>query len=212
MARPQPETPLAKLVNARMSELGTSRAELARRMVFGNEAKGLRRFDSFLATGQDPSQLLMSLPQVLGLDGRLMEEAAIATRQQISDAEDAAARERFRPYILALTKWVRSPFFIQVVAWYQKVMPLPNEIARLSSSKQVREVAGLVRRHFREHQGRLGAWGTITGYRLQLTYDHAVLLNVDGTVREGFNRRPEPPAPEIRIGGKRIPVGLFVGN
>ena len=135
-----------------------------------------------------------------------MNAAAATTRQQIAEAGIVAAREHFRPHILSLT------FFIQAVAWHQKVMPLPNEIARLSSSRQVRQVAGIVQVHFREHQGRLGAWGTITGYRLHLTYDHAVVLSVDGTVREGFLRRPESPAPEVQIKEKRVPVGVFAGE
>ncbi len=210
MARTNPQTPLANLVNSRLSDLGISRVELMHRLGYANPARGLRRFDKFIATGRNPSHLLRALPNVLGLATTKVEAAADATRQQIVDAEEAAARERFRPHILALTQGVRCPFFIQAVAWNQKVMRLPNEIARLSSSRQVRQVAGIVRAHFREHQGRLGSWGSITGYHLQRTFDHAVLLNVDGTVREGFHRRPEPPAPEIQIRGKRVSVGAFM--
>ena len=201
---------MANLINARMAGLSITRTDLVKRMVFANLDKGLRRLNGYLDTGQEDSHLLQALPNVLCLNTAQVEAAAVATRQQIAEAENAAARESFRPHILALTKGVRFPFFIQAVAWHQKVMRLPNEIARLSPSKQVRQVAGIVRQHFREHQGSLGTWGLITGYRLQITFDHAVILNTDGTVREGFHRKPEPPAPELQIKGKRLPVGMLV--
>ena len=92
------------------------------------------------------------------------------------------------------------------------MLRLPDKFDRLSSAQQVRQAARIVRRHFRKKGGELGPWGTITGYRLQLTLDHAVVLITDGTVREGFIRAPEPPAPEIRIKGTRAPVGAFVGD
>ena len=209
MARSQPKTPLADLISVRLSDLGISRTDLVERLVFANLAKGLRRLDSYISTGYNDSHLLYGLPNILGLAPAQIEAAAAVTRQQIAEAEEAAARDRFRPHTLALTKGVRFPFSIQAVAWHQKVMRLPPDIAHLSPSKQVRKVAGIVRRHFLEHQGRLGAWGTISGYRLQITYDHAVVLSVDGTVREGFNRRLEPPPPNLTVQGKRIPVGVF---
>ena len=209
MAPSQSETQLAKLINTRMVDLGISRTELVERMVFANLAKGLRRLDCYLATGENGSHLLYGLPKVLSLSTDQIETAAAETRQQNAEADEEAARDRFRPHILALTQGVRYPFFVQSVAWHQKVMPLPKEIAPLSSSKQVRQVAGIIRQHFREHEGMLGVWGKITGYRLQRTYDHAVLLNVDGTVRDGFIRNTAPPPPVLQVSGKQVPDGLF---
>ena len=166
-------------------------------------------------TGRRSSHLLKALPDVLGLDTAQVDAAAAATRQQIADAEEAAIRERFRPHILVLATWPngqRMPFFIQAVAYGQKVLPVADGFDRLSSGRQVRQAARIVRRHFGESGGKLNASGDITGYRLQLTLDHAVVLITDGTIREGFIRAPEPPAPEIRIKGTRVPVGAFVGD
>ena len=215
MARTYPQNPLARLINARLSTLGISRPDLMHRLGYSNQVRGLRRFDDFLATGQITTHLLKGLPDVLGLDTVDVEAEAATTRQEIADKEEAIARERFHPHILVLTELppgIHLPAFAQMFTRGQKVVGLPDEFVRLPSTLQVRQAARIVRRHFREHRGMLGVWGTITGYRLQLTYDHAVLLNVDGTVREGFHRRPEPPAPELRIGGKRIPVGMFGGG
>ena len=177
--------------------------------------KKTRRRLSGQGTGQEDSHLLQALPKALGLDAAKLEEAAVATRQQVADAEEATARERFQPHIQVLASWPngkRMPFFIQAFALDQKVLPLPDGFDRLSSSRQVRQVAGIVRAHFREHQGKLGRGGKITGYRVQFTYNHAVVLNIDGTIREGFQRRPETPAPELRVGGKRVPAVVFVGE
>ena len=204
---------LADLIHNRMIDLGMSRADLTKRMGFANQSKGLRRLDDYLATGQCPSTLLKALPNVLGLNAAEVDAAAAATRQQIADTEEAAARERFRPHIVAITEGGRQmPLFVQAFAWGQKVLGLPDEFDRLSSAQQVRQASRIVRRHFRKKGGELGTWGTITGYRLRLTLDHAVVLNTDGTIREGFIRAPEPPAPEIRIKGTRVPVGAFVGE
>ena len=106
----------------------------------------------------------------------------------------------------------RIPIFVQAWIWKDKVIGLPDEYSGLSSTQQVNQAARIVRRYFGETRGQLGIWGTITGYRLQRTYDHAVMLNTDGNVREGFNRDAEPQPPELRIGGKQLPVGLFTGE
>ena len=204
---------LADLINARLSHLGISRTELTQRLGFANQSKGLRRFDEFMDTGRRSSHLLKALPEVLGLNTAQVEAAAAATRQQIADAVEAAARERFRPHILVLTNGgVRMPFFVQAFAWGGKVLGLPDEFVDLSLARQVRQAAKIVRRHFGENGGKLNASGDITGYRLQRTFDHAVVLNTDGTIREGFNRDPEPPPPELQVKGKRVPVRAFVGD
>lgn len=212
MARSQPKSPLAELVGDRMAELKISRVELMKRLGYANPSKGLRRFDEFMATGQSTSHLLKTLPELLGLANIDVEDAAAITRQQIADTEEAAAREQFRPHILVLASWPdgkRFPFFIQAFAYGQKVLHMADGFDKLSSARQVRQVARIVRQHFRENGGKLGVWGTITGYRLQITYDHSVVLNTDGTIREGFNRDQEPPPPMLTIKGKRIPVGVF---
>ncbi len=210
-----PKTPLSDFVNSRLSALGIESIHLVERMGFVNQAKGLRRLDQYLATGQETSHLLKNLPDVLGLDTVQVQAAAAATRKQIADKEEAAARERFHPHIEVLAKredGVGMPFFIQAILWREKVLGLPDEFDGMTSALQVRQAARIVRRHFGENQGKLGTWGNISGYRLQRTFDHAVLLNTDGTVREGFNREPEPPAPVLRVGGKRVPVGMFLGG
>ena len=213
MPRTYPQNPLARLINTRMAEVGISRVDLMKRLGYANPSRGLRRFDDFLTTGRITTHLLKNLPEVLGMDAAEVEAEAATTRQQIANAEETAARERFRPYILVLTELppgIRFPAFAQMFAWGQKVVGLPGEFDQLSSSQQVKQAARIVRHHFGENGGELCAvWGTITGYRLQRTYDHAVILNTDGTIQEGFDRTREPPAPGILIGGKKVPMGMF---
>ena len=215
MPRTNPQTPLARLINARLSTLEISRVELIHKLGYANTDMGLRRFDDFLGTGRITTHLLKGLPAVLGLDTVNVEAASATTRQQIADREDAAARERFRPHIIVLAKREddkRIPFFVQAFIWGHKVLGLPDEFGDFSSFQQMKQATRIVRGHFHESGGELGIWGTITGYRFQRTFDHAVLLNTDGTIRDGFNRDKEPPAPELRIKGKRVPVGIFTGG
>ena len=100
MGHVQPQTPLANLVNHRLSDMGLTRTVLVQRLGYANTDKGLRRFDEFIATGRITTHLLKGLPDLLGLDAANLDAAAAATRQQIEDAQDAAARERFRPHVL----------------------------------------------------------------------------------------------------------------
>lgn len=214
MRRAKPQNPLADLVYPRMAELDISRSELVKNLGWANPSKGLRHFDVYSATGHPTSHLLAGLPEMLGLNPAVVETAAAATRQQIADAEEAAARERFRPHILVLTKGgVRVPFFVQAFVYGEKVLALPDGFDEMPSAQQVQQAARIARLHFHENGGELGkAWGTIAGYRLQRTFDHAVVLNTDGTIRDGFDRDREPQPPEIRIKGKRVPVGIFTSG
>ena len=204
--------PIGRIVAKRADELGINRVELVKLLGYANTDKGLRRFDKFIATGRITTHLLKGLPDVLGLDTVDVETASATTRQQIADREEATVRERFRPHILVLAKredGKHIPAFMQAWFWENRVIELPNDFDSWSSSKQVGQAARIVRRHFGENGGEQGIWGTITGYRLQLTFDHAVVLNTDGTIREGFNRDGELPPTMLTIKGKRIPVGLF---
>ncbi len=215
MPRTNPQTPLARLINPRLSTLGFSRVELMHKLGYANTDRGLRRFDDFLATGRITTHLLKNLPDVLGLDTLNVEDAAATTRQQIADAEEAAARERFRPHIIVLANrqdGKHIPVFVKAWIWRNRVIGLPDDFGGLSSSQQMKQATRIVRGHYHEHGGELGIWGRITGYRLQRTFDHAVILNTDGTISDGFNRDGEVLAPEIRIKGKRIPMGIFEGG
>ncbi|MCH8076802.1 MAG: hypothetical protein IIC64_13390 [SAR324 cluster bacterium] len=202
--------PIGRLVAKRARELGISRTEIVKRLGYTNPSKGLRRLDGHLATGQQTTHLLKRLPDVLGLETAQVEAAAAETRQQIAGREEAVAREQFRPNILGqTTSGVRMPFFVQAFAYGEKVLGLPEDFESLSASRQVKKAIHIVRLHYRKKGGDMGTWGKITGYRLQRTFDHAVVLNVDGTIRDGFDRDPEPPPPMLTIKGKRVPVGLF---
>lgn len=199
--------PIGRLVAKQGGELSIDRNELMKRLGYLNPTKGLRHFDLFLTTGKYTSHLQNNLPEVLGVPTAIVEEAVSTTRQQIEKAQESTAREKFSPHILVLTKGERLPFFIQAFIWGERLLDLPKTFHQLSLSQQVHQVAGIARRHFHGHRGKLEAWGIITGYRLQSTCDHAVILNTDGTILEGFNRDGETSKPELRVKGKRVSVG-----
>ena len=57
MPRTYPQNPLARLINTRMAEVGISRVDLMKRLGYANSARGLRRFDEFLANLLDRCQV-----------------------------------------------------------------------------------------------------------------------------------------------------------
>ena len=140
--------PIGLLVAKRADELNISRVELMKRLGYANPSKGLRRFDDFLATGQQTTHLLNGLPDVLGLCAAEVHTAAKATRQQIADAEEAEARARFHAHVLVLAKredGKHIPAFMQAWFWGNKVMGLPDDFNSMSSAQQVRQAARIVR-------------------------------------------------------------------
>ncbi|MBW8003828.1 MAG: hypothetical protein FVQ80_17825, partial [Planctomycetes bacterium] len=147
MPRTNPQTPLARLINPRLSTLGFSRVELMHKLGYANTGRGLRRFDDFLATGRITTHLLKNLPDVLGLDTLNVEDAAATTRQQIADAEEAAARERFRPHIIVLANrqdGKHIPVFVKAWIWRNRVIGLPDDFGGLSSSQQMKQATRIV--------------------------------------------------------------------
>jgi len=111
---------IATLIRSRMTELGLSRGEFAKRLGYKNVAKGIRRIDALCAGDlEGTKQFLDVLPQSLetpaetvkfALD-QTVRELELAAKQE-AEARDKIWWENFSPHAIILTeRTVPSPDF-----------------------------------------------------------------------------------------------------
>jgi hypothetical protein len=101
---------IATLIRSRMTELGLSRGELAKRLGYKNLPKGIRRID-VLCDGdlEGTKQFLDALPQALETSAETVKLALEETVREIelverqeAEARDKIWRENFRPHAIML--------------------------------------------------------------------------------------------------------------
>ena len=97
---------IATLIRSRMTELGLSRGEFAKRLGYKNLAKGMRRIDA-LCDGdiEGTKQFLDALPQALDTSAETVQFALDQTVREIelaeqkeAEARDKIWRENFCPH------------------------------------------------------------------------------------------------------------------
>ena len=103
---------IATLIRSRMTELGLSRGEFAKRLGYKNIAKGIRRIDA-LCDGdiEGTKQFLDVLPQALETSAETVKRALDQTVREIelaekqeAEARDKIWRENFCPHAIILTE------------------------------------------------------------------------------------------------------------
>ena len=122
---------IAALVRSRMTKLGLSRGEFAKRLGYKNIAKGIRRIDA-LCDGdlEGTKQFLDALPQALETSAEIVKCALDQTVRELELAEkqEAGARdkiwlENFRPHAIILTeRTVPSPIFVAAMIGVEKLL------------------------------------------------------------------------------------------
>ena len=122
---------IATLIRSRMTELGLSRGEFAKRLGYKNIAKGIRRIDA-LCEGdvEGTKQFLDVLPQALETSAETVKRALDQTvrelelaEKQEAEARDKIWRENFRPHAIILTeRTVPSPIFVAAIIGVEKLL------------------------------------------------------------------------------------------
>jgi hypothetical protein len=122
---------IATLIRSRMTELGLSRGEFAKRLGCKNIAKGIRRIDA-LCEGdiKGTKQFLDVLPQALETAAETVKRAPDQTvrelelaEKQEAEARDKIWRENFRPHAIILTeRTVPSPIFVAAIIGVEKLL------------------------------------------------------------------------------------------
>jgi len=122
---------IATLIQSRMTELGLSRGEFAKRLGYKSIAKGIRRIDA-LCDGdlEGTKQFLDVLPQALETSADTVKRALEETVREIelverqeAETRDKIWRENFRPHAIILTeKTVPSPIFVAALIGVEKLL------------------------------------------------------------------------------------------
>jgi transcriptional regulator with XRE-family HTH domain len=124
---------IATLIRSRMTELGLSRGEFAKRLGYKNIAKGIRRIDA-LCEGNinGTKQFLDVLPRALETSADTVKRALDQTVRDIELAEKQEAeacdkiwRENFCPHAIILTeRSVPSPIFVAAIIGVEKLLQI----------------------------------------------------------------------------------------
>jgi hypothetical protein len=170
--------PIARFILERSRTLGISRSDLVHRLGYQYIGSGHRALTEVLLTGAVTSHIAKHLANVLDLDDALAEAMIDATTRQ---KRDEASRRRvesarascnsFRPHLQVQTqRAVPSPIFVAVLLTVARfrIIALPDEA--LIANEEARDgiIKTIIIDHWREHGGRVPAFGGITGYVLVL--------------------------------------------
>ena len=122
---------IATLIRSRMTELGLSRGEFAKRLGYKNVAKGIRRIDALCEGDIDGTKhFLDALPQALETSAETVKLALDQTvrdielaEKQEAEARDKIWRENFCPHAIILTeRTVPSPIFVAAIIGVEKLL------------------------------------------------------------------------------------------
>src|ERR1700730_18634535 len=130
---------IATLIRSRMTELGLSRGDFAKRLGYKNIAKGIRRID-VLCDGdlERTKQFVDVLPQALEIPAetvtlaleQTVRELELAEKQE-AEARDKIWRENFRPHAIILTeRSVPSPIFAAAIIGVEKLLRIDLDLTQ----------------------------------------------------------------------------------
>lgn len=187
------------------------RGPFSRVLGYRNSAKGIRRIEKFLAGDDHGEDLLWRLATVFHLDPKDVIEKAAADletgRKLEREAMVAKARAEFRPHLFVETSLtIPSPIFVAVISGspYRRFIPVA------SADMSPAEIGDIIRRHYETSRGAIIAFGKITGYRYQQTFDNGMKFDTDGRFI-GLFEAPAESTPDMRLSckGREIPSGVF---
>jgi hypothetical protein len=208
---------IAALIRSRMTELGLSRGEFAKRLGYKNLAKGIRRIDA-LCDGdiEGTKQFLDVLPQALETSAETVKLALEQTVREIelaekqeAEARDKIWRENFRPHAIILTeRTVPSPIFVAAIIGVEKLLRIDLDATQgpVSFMRQALD---------RLPEG-VPAFGKPIGFVINYSPDKAVRFDRNGQPVAILDKAVRPgTAVLLRLGGRPIPaeaLGLIVGK
>jgi hypothetical protein len=208
---------IAALIRSRMTELGLSRGEFAKRLGYKNLAKGIRRIDA-LCDGdlEGTKHFLDVLPQALETSAEAVKlaleetvrELELAVKQE-AEARDKIWRENFSPHAIVLTeRTVPSPIFVAAMIGVEKLLRIDLD-ATQGPVSFVRQVLD------RLPEG-VPAFGKPIGFVINYSPDKAVRFDRNGQPIAILDEAVRPgTAVLLRLGERPIPaeaLGLIVGK
>ncbi len=203
---------IAALIQSRMTELGLSRGEFAKRLGYKNIAKGIRRIDALCAGDlEGTKQFLEVLPQAMETSAETVKRALDQTVREIESAEnqegearDKIWRENFCPHAIILTEQtVPSPIFVAAMIGVEKLLRIDLD-ATQGPVSFVRQVLD------RLPEG-VPAFGKSIGFVINYSPNQAVRFDRNGEPIAILDKAVRPGTAVLRLGGRPIPaevVGL----
>ncbi len=211
--------PLAQLILDTLATRGWRKADLVTAMGFRDLSRGLRRLEACLRGDEVSDDVLRRVQHALGIPA----SAWVMARQELArqreedecrrqQADLAVRQARFRPYIYVLTS-ERRPVNLTAAAAIGprlRFLYLDDAILRLPRPARIARVAEQAREHFRINLGQCLLFGDIVGYRFQIAYDEALLLDVTGVVREVRTEiAGQEPEARLQVKATSLHAGLF---
>jgi hypothetical protein len=207
---------IATLIRSRLTELGLSRGEFAKRLGYRNIAKGIRRIDA-LCDGdlEGTKQFLDALPQALETSSdtvklaleQTVRELELAEKQE-AEASDKLWRENFRPHAIILTEHtVPSPIFVAAIIGVEKLLRIDLDATQGPVS--------FVRQVLDRLPERVPAFGKPIGFVINYSPDKAVRFDPNGQPIAMLDKAVRPGTAALRLGGRPIPaeaLGLIFGK
>lgn len=201
---------IAALIRSRMTELGLSRGEFAKRLGYKNIAKGIRRIDA-LCEGdiEGTKQFLHALPQALetsadtvtrALD-QTVRELELAAKQE-AEARDKIWRENFRPHaIILMESTVPSPIFVAAIIGVEKLLRIDLDATQGSVS--------FVRQVLNRLPEEVPAFGKPIGFVINYSPDQAVRFDSNGQPIAILDKAIRPRTAVLRLGRRPITAGAL---
>ena len=194
---------IATLIRSRMTELGLSRGEFAKRLGYKNIPKGIRRIDG-LCEGDinGTKQFLDALPQALETSADTVKRALDQTvrelelaEKQEAEARDKLWRENFCPHAIILTeRSVPSPIFVAAIIGVEKLLRIDLDLTQgpVSFVRQVLD---------RLPEG-VPAFGKPIGFVINYSPDKAVRFDRNGQPNAILDKAVRPGTAVLRLGGR----------
>ena len=167
---------IGRFILDRARVLGLSRTELVHRLGYRQIGNGHRALGEMLTTGTVPPQIAKHLADALEVDEATVAAVTTATARQQHDeqsqrtlAREIAYRTAFRPHLRCESeRAIPEPLFVAALLTSARLrlVGLPPETWQVSADERDRLLKRAIRDHYREHAGRVAAFGAILGYTL----------------------------------------------
>ena len=170
--------PIGRFIFEHSRALGTSRSDLVRRLGYRDISSGHKALSEVLLTGVVAPHIAKHLANALEANDALVEAVVGATTCQKHDEarvrrveSERAYLASFRPHLQVQTeRAVPSPIFVAALLTVARlrVIRLPDTALTANDEARDRIVKSIIIGHWRENDGRVPAFGGITGYVLVL--------------------------------------------
>jgi hypothetical protein len=201
---------IATLIRSRMTELGLSRGEFAKRLGYKNIAKGIRRIDA-LCEGdvEGTKQFLGVVPRALETSAETVKRALDQTIRELELAEkheaetrDKIWRENFRPHAIIVTeRSVPSPIFLAAIIGVEKLLRIDLDPTQGPVS--------FVRQVLDRLPERVLAFGKPIGFAINYSPDKAVRFDRNGQPIAALDKAVHPGTAVVHRGGRPIPAEVL---